>query len=303
MSEPPRPIICLGEAIVDLICERRLGPEEPPDRLTPHHGGALPNVAVAAARRGAAVALVGGVGSDHWGRWLIEGLAGQGVETGWIATLDGARTPLAIALFDSAGEPSFQIYGEHIGPTMEAAGGFLEDAMTGAGGLVIGPNTMVGETEREVTRRAVAMAGEHDLPVLLDPNHRPTRWKRGREALEFGRELIAASTVVKCNREEAQLFTGEQDAGRALESLAGMGPDLVVVTDRERAIRTAGAATATWVPERIEVVSPLGAGDAFMGSLAAGLAQRGWDLSRVAEVLPLAAADATRACGHWGARS
>lgn len=303
LTEPSRPILCLGEAIVDLICERRLGPDEQPDRLTPHHGGALPNVAVAAARRGAPVALVGGVGSDNWGRWLIDGLAGEGVETGWIATIDGARTPLAIALFDAAGEPSFQIYGEHIGPTMDAAGPFLDEAIGAAQALVAGPNTMVGETERAVTRRAVAMARRRGLPVLIDPNHRPTRWQAGTEALELGRELIAAATLVKCNREEARLFTGEQDPERAVAALTDMGPDLVVVTDRESEIRTGGAATGTWTPERVEVVSPLGAGDAFMGSLAAGLAGLGWDLARVFEVLPQAAADATRACGHWGARS
>jgi len=303
LSEPSRPILCLGEAIVDLICERRLEGGEPPDRFTPHHGGALPNVAAAAARRGAPVALVGGVGSDHWGRWLIDGLATEGVETRWIATIEGARTPLAIALFDSAGEPSFQIYGEHIGPTIEAAGTFLDEAIEVAQALVVGANTMVGETERAVTRRAVATARERNLPVLLDPNHRPTRWEAEDDALEFGRELIVAATVVKCNREEAGLFTGEQDPGRAIAALTAMGPNLIVVTDRGGEIRTGGVAAVTCVPERIEVVSPLGAGDTFMGSLAAGLADLNWDLGRVAEVLPRAAADATQACAHWGARS
>ena len=302
MSEPSRSIICLGEAIVDLICERRLGPDEQPDRLTPHHGGALPNVAVAAARRGAPAALVGGVGSDHWGRLLIEGLADEGVETRWISIVDGARTPLAIVTFDRDGEPSFQIYGEHIGPTMEAAAIFLDEAVGSAQALVIGANTMVGQTERDVTRRAVSMARGLGLPVLLDPNHRPTRWTAEDEALPLGRELIGSATVLKCNLEEARLFSGEDDPGTAIEALAAMGPDLVVVTDRSNRIRTGGAVSTTWSPERIEVVSPLGAGDAFMGSLAAGLAGLDWDLGRVAEVLPLAAADATRVCGHWGAR-
>ncbi len=303
MSEPSPPILCLGEAIVDLICERRLEPDGQPDRLSPHHGGALPNVAAAAARRGAPAALVGGVGSDHWGRWLIDGLAAEGVETRWVATIDGARTPLAIALFDSAGEPSFQIYGEHIGPTMAAAGVFLEESIGLAQALVAGPNTMVGETEREVTRKAVALASKRGIPLLIDPNHRPTRWGSTEETLEFGRELIAAATVVKCNLEEARLFSGEHDPRMAIAALNAMGPELVVVTDREREIRTGGAAVATCTPERIEVLSPLGAGDAFMGSLAAGLARLDWDLARVSEVLPEAAADATRVCAHWGART
>ncbi len=303
MSEPFRPILCLGEAIVDLICERRLESDEYPQRLSPHHGGALPNVAVAAVRRGAPAALVGGVGSDRWGRWLIEGLAAEGVGTAWIATIDRARTPLAIVLFDSAGEPSFQIYGEHIGPTMEAAGSFLDEATGLAQAIVVGPNTMVGEVERRFTRQAVDQARRHGLPVLVDPNHRPTRWRAEAEALGFGRELIEAATVLKCNREEARLFSGEDDAERAIAALEAMGPELVVVTDGGDEILTAGAAEVTWKPSPAEVVSPLGAGDAFMGSLAAGLSGLDWNLGRVAEVLPRAAADATAVCQHWGAQS
>ena len=121
MTDSTRPILCLGEAIVNLICERNLGPGESPETLVAHHGGALPNVAAATATRGVASALIGGVGSDHWGEWLIAGLADEGVLTDWVAVLEQTRTPMAIALFDSSGEPSFQIYGEHIGPTMLAS--------------------------------------------------------------------------------------------------------------------------------------------------------------------------------------
>jgi len=302
VTEPPRPIICLGEAIVDLICERNLVPGESPETFVAHHGGALPNVAAAAAGRGAPVALVGGVGSDHWGKWLISGLADEGVATDWIAVLEQTRTPVAIALFDSAGEPSFQIYGEHIGPTMAASEAFLETAINAGQALVIGANTMVGRAEREVTRRAVKLAGEVDIPVLMDPNHRPTRWNDASEAIEFSLELAEMTTVLKCNREEAALLTGQETAIDAARALAGLGPKLVVVTDREREVVTAGEAEARWTPQQVEVVSPLGAGDAFMGSLAAGLAGLEWDLSRVAEVLPRAAADATACCLHWGAR-
>jgi fructokinase len=303
LSEQSRPILCLGEAIVDLICERHLAPDETPDRFSPHHGGALPNVAAAIARRGVPTALVGGVGSDRWGRWLIDGLADDGVGTNWIAVPEPTQTPLAIAVFDSAGEPSFQVYGDHIGPTTEAASAFLEPAIEAGQALIVGSNTMVGETEREVTRRAVRMAGERGLPVLLDPNHRPTRWDSQSEARKFALELTALSTVLKCNREEAEFLTGECDPRRAAGMLSETGPRLVVVTDREAEIVTAGAAVARWTPGTIDVVSPLGAGDAFMGSLAAGLSGLDWDLSRVAEILPQAADDATQRCRHWGARS
>jgi fructokinase len=302
VSDDSRPILCLGEAIVDLICERRLEPGEAPDAFLPHHGGALPNVAAAAVRGGAKAALVGGVGSDHWGRWLIEGLRTEGVETQWIAVLEQTRTPLAVALFDSSGEPAFQIYGEHIGPTMAASKAHLEAATEAGQALVVGANTMVGPTEREVTRKAMRLAGEAGLPVLLDPNHRPTRWEKEETAIRYTLELVRQATVLKCNREEATFLSGEEQPLAAARALAALGPRLVVVTDRGDRIVTAGETEASWTPEEVNVVSPLGAGDAFMGSLAAGLAGLGWDFSRVGEVLPQAARDATGCCRYWGAR-
>ena len=80
------------------------------------------------------------------------------------------------------------------------------------------------------------------------------------------------------------------------------GPRLVVVTDGQGRVLTAGAAETEYTPPEAEVVSPLGAGDAFMGALAAGLAGLDWDFSRVAEVLPAAAAAGSAACAHWGAQ-
>ncbi|MCB0858838.1 MAG: hypothetical protein KDB57_12070 [Solirubrobacterales bacterium] len=296
------PIACLGEAIVDLICERNLDEGEDPGPFIPWPGGALANVAVAIARTGMSSALVGGVGGDGWGRWLAEGLKEQGVDTRWLATLEGADTPVALIEFGPDNEPAFQVYGEHIGPTMAATSGFLEEAINGSRALVIGSNTMVGEPEREITRRAVEVARSSGLPVLLDPNYRPNRWTSEDPAREFCMELTALSTVVKLNRLEAELITGLADPLQAGRALAQAGPDLVVVTTGEGEIVTAGARETSHQPVPAESVSPLGAGDAFMGGLAAGLASLDWDLERVAEVLPAAAATAASVCSRWGAQ-
>jgi sugar/nucleoside kinase (ribokinase family) len=53
----------------------------------------------------------------------------------------------------------------------------------------------------------------------------------------------------------------------------------------------------------VEVVSTMGAGDAFFGTLAAGLAAAEWDVAGSRQLLVEAAAEAARACTHWGALS
>lgn len=296
-----RPIACLGEAIVDLICERNLPDGEEPGAYRPWPGGALANVAVSIARQGVPAALVGGVGGDAWGRRLRRDLAGQGVSVEWLATLDDADTPVALVEFGSDNEPSFNVYGESIGPTMAAVAERLEEEITAFQGLVVGSNTMVGETERQVTRRAVELARDAGIPVLFDPNHRPNRWSGTDPARKYCQELARSATVVKLNRSEAELITGESDPLHAARRLAGLGPDLVVVTAGEDEIVTAGQAEVRHRPAPVTPVSPLGAGDAFMGGLAAGLAGLDWDLGRVGEALPAAARAAGESCREWGA--
>ena len=57
--------LCLGEALVDLVCERPVASIAEADAFVPRFGGAIANVAVTAARRGADVALAGGVGTTR----------------------------------------------------------------------------------------------------------------------------------------------------------------------------------------------------------------------------------------------
>ncbi|HMT04483.1 MAG: hypothetical protein KDB48_07005 [Solirubrobacterales bacterium] len=297
-----RPIACFGEAITDLICERNLMAGETADCYVPHPGGALANVAVAVARAGVSVALVGGVGDDRWGSWLGETLESEGVSTKWLARLERAETPVAVVEFGPDNEPSFRVYGEQIGPTMAATSGFLHEAVTGSSALIVGSNTMVGETEREVTRRAIELARDRGRPVLLDPNYRPNRWAKVETAIEFCRELTGVSDVIKLNRTEAELITGNSDLLTAARDLVTLGPALAVVTDGTGTVFTAGAIEEVHHPEQVPTVSPLGAGDAFMGGLAAGLARRGWDLELVGEVLPEAVGSAAAAVRGWGAQ-
>lgn len=303
MTELFRPTICLGEAIVDLVGDGEAASGGFPDAFRPHPGGALANVAVAVARAGRAVELVGGVGDDGWGRWLSENLEEEGVGTGWLARVPDLDSPLALVFFDESGEPRFQVYGEGIGPLMEAARPQLGEALTGAGALVIGANTMVGEAEREVTREALGLARDAGIPVVLDPNHRPGRWSDEAEAIQLTLELVRTATVVKANRAEAELLTGQAESREAAGELLELGPKLVVITDGPAEVTVAGETEATVSPEPVELVSPLGAGDAFLGGLVAGLDASGWDLGSATDPVQAACEAAGRACRTVGAHS
>jgi sugar/nucleoside kinase (ribokinase family) len=294
-------IVCLGEAIVDLVCERELAEPGEADQFVPHPGGALANVAVAARRAGAESALMGGIGDDAWGSWLREKLWQERVDVRWLETTEDVATPVAFVTFNWAREPSFAIYGEGIAQTMRAATRHLSDAIESAEALVFGSNTLVGEPERELTLRARRAALDRGAKIVFDPNLRPNRWRDMGRAARLCREMMDGAFVVRANEWEARELTGETDRAAAADAFCAEGATLGVVTNRDGALMR-GAASAEIESPKVEVVSPLGAGDAFTGALAAGLAAVDWDPARAPEALDGAVEAGARACTGWGAQ-
>ena len=295
-------IVCLGEGLVDLICERPVGSLTEADSFTPHFGGCLANVAVAAARGGAEVALAGAAGDDEWGRWLAARLEREGVDLRFFELLEGEQTPIAFASFDGDLNPSFQIYGDAVEIAVAAVAPHVEEVMGAASAFVFSSTTLATDGEREVTMRARELALEHGAKVCFDPNIRPNRW--GGEvgpAADASRKLLEGSAVVRANRDEAMAIAEVDDPREAAQRLADMGAELAVVTLGEEGAVTRGACEAEAPAPKVEVVSTLGAGDAFMGALVAGLAQRDWELARADEALPGALDAAADACTRWAA--
>ena len=296
-------ILCLGEAIVDLVCERELDSPADADGFRPCFGGALANVAVSVARSGSDTGLAGGVGEDPFGRWLADRLGGEGVVTDWLSFVPGVRTPIAVITFDRDREPDFQVYDEGIAATVCSAEDGLEEAIERAGALVFGSNTLVGDRERALTMRARALALARDLPVLFDPNLRSHRWDEPDVARERCLEAAEGIFCLRMNEAEAGWLAPDADGpAAAAEALAAnLGATVVVVTLGRRGAVARGAVAAEAPGVGVDVVSPLGAGDAFLGALAAGFAKRGWAPEAAHEVLAEANAAGARACTAWRA--
>lgn len=294
-------MLCLGEALVDLICEREGVSLADAELFRPHLGGALANVAVACRRAGAEASLVGGVGDDEWGARMRAALEREGVGLSWFDLVADVPTAVAFVTFGDDGEPAFQVYGEGIERAMQAADADLEEAIATGTALAFGSNTMVTGSERALTLRARGLALDAGVPVLFDPNLRPTRWAEAADALRACREACEGAFCVRTNREEARLLTGEDDPAAAAEALCGLGARLAVVTLGPEGALMRGAVSAEAPGVEVDIVSTLGAGDAFMGTLAAGLAEAGWECARAGEALPAAVEAGAAACRIWGA--
>ena len=227
MSRPRcRSIVCLGEAIVDLVCEREVARPREADPFAAHFGGALANVAVAAARAGAEVALPGGVGDDPWGDWLRERLADEGVELALVSSVADLQTPFAFVTFDSRPRA------------------LLPGLRRGDRG---GRSRSLGEPARRRSRRRRArLRLEHAgrrararahaagprcrprraaSPILFDPNLRPHRWRDlDRAAGSAARSCDGRVPACAAQRGGGDRWlTGDGDPAEAAAALCGLG--------------------------------------------------------------------------------
>ena len=302
-------LLCLGEAIVDLVCTQPLHPavageqadfgDEPV--FVAHPGGVMANVAMSAALDGAQVALAGGAGDDRWGRWLHRRLELAGVALDCFELVSGSVTPVAYVTVDDLGEPSYALSGDGIRPLIEALGPRLGEAVQTAGSLCVGSNTMVGEPERALTLDARRRALELGRPVVLDANLRLGRWQNPGRAATIVRGCVPDCFLVKANRSEARLLTGETDPERAAAGLLAGGARNALITLGADGALLRGEVSARVAATPARTVNAAGAGDVLLGVLLARLAQTDFYPPAIAAALPDAMALAARSVAGWAA--
>jgi sugar/nucleoside kinase (ribokinase family) len=139
--------------------------------------------------------------------------------------------------------------------------------------------------------------------VCFDPNLRLERWPTPEAAVEAARACLPGCLLVKANAAEARLVTGDEDPARAAEAIAAAGARLAVVTLGPGGALARGAQALDTPGRAARVLSTVGAGDAFLGTLLAGLQRMGWDPGHpdLGEALAEAAEAGARATETWGA--
>lgn len=286
-----RPALILGEALVDVIDGRR------------HLGGCCTNVAVGAARRGAPVALAGGVGTDSDGDWLVDQLRAEGVRLDWFGRDHAWRTPVATVATGPNGEPAFDFAGDRLAPGVAALGRRIGRAVMACDSLFFTSNTLVEPDERGVTAAARGRALLMRRPVLFDPNLRIDRWRSADDAAQAARAFVPGAFLVKANRDEATRLTGEHDPALAAAILIRDGVDAVVITDGANgALLRAADGTVLDVPGvAASPVDTTGAGDALSAALVAAVTLEGATPEVLARALPDAVAASARTTEVWGA--
>ncbi len=259
-------------------------------------GGKGANQAVAAARAGAQVLMIGAVGRDPFGGPLVEALGKAGVDTARVLEKKGT-SGMAFITVDAHGENNIILSSGANGKlSVEDMEAGLIDAAAGDGGVGLGGVLLQNEIPWETTSAAVRRARTLGATVYLNPA--PAR--------KVEDEVLALVDVLVVNETEAAAISGikvdsREHAEAAADWLLGRGVREVIVT-----LGAAGVVYASKEGERVsvpafrvEAVDTTAAGDTFIGAYAADR-DRG---ASVQEALQWANAAAAIAVTRPGAQS
>lgn len=245
-------------------------------------GGKGANQAVAAARLGAHVRLLGRVGDDDFGRAAISNLVAAGIAADALLTTPGVPSGVALIFVAQGGQNMIAL---SPGANARLSAADVDGAWSRL--RTAGVLLLQLEVPIEANLRAVELAKRDGVRVVLNPAPAPG------EPLPTA--LLEGADVVVPNEAEARSLTGVDvsdldGAERAARRLREMGPRAAIVTLGERGALVHDGEVATHVPALdVEAVDATAAGDAFCGALGVALA-RGDSLLEAARFATTAAA-------------
>jgi ribokinase len=257
-------ILVIGSLNIDLVVRapRFPAPGETiqGEDLVTFPGGKGANQAVAAARLGGRVVMLGRVGVDAFGAALIENLEKNRVEVGGVIRDETSPTGTAVIVVDSHGQNSIvlspganaRVSAADIGP--EA---FADSSLT----------LLQFEIPMETVSHAAALARAKGQCILVNPA--PAR--------ALPDELLTAADFILPNETELGLLTGRPvgdlaSIEEASRSLIVRGAKNIIVTLGANGALTVNKDGAKHIPAyKVEVVDTTAAGDAFIGGLAVRL--------------------------------
>ncbi|MDZ8027369.1 MAG: carbohydrate kinase [Nostoc sp. ChiQUE01a] len=284
MSNPR--VLCLGEILFDCLADQLGLKLEEVKSWTPYPGGAPANVACALVKLGTPTAFIGAIGEDEPGNALVKLLQDVGVETTGVQRHPTAPTRQVYVTRDLSGDRTFAGFGQYdtseFADTRLQAKQLPDSLFQEADFLVLGTLELAYPESEQAVYRALELAEQYDLKIILDVNWRPVFWHDPNIAHQKIPELFNKVDFLKLSKEEAEWLFETADPGAITYRLASI--EGVLVTDGENGCTYCLGENEGKLPSfSIPVVDTTGAGDSFLAGFIHQLRQYGIHSLRDAE--------------------
>ena len=261
-------VLVIGSFMMDLVVRTPRVPENGETVIGKNFqrfpGGKGANQAVAAAKLGADVTMVGKVGADWFGDDILQVLEANGVDIEHILRDSAAPTGVGSVTIDELGNNRIVVVpGANLKYDLDDLKGV--ESLFGQADIVL----LQLEMDIRTIKAAVEIGAMYNVPVILNPA----------PAQQLDEDLLSKVSYLTPNESEAELLTGVkisdvQSAEAAASKLLAMGVSNVVITLGDKGALYANADGSEYVPGfRTKVIDTVAAGDAFNGGLAVALTQ------------------------------
>jgi fructokinase len=268
-------ILCIGEALIDMICTDKGKSLSDGQNFLKKPGGAPTNVAAAIAALGGEVELAAKVGIDPFGKHLIDVMQSFNVSTKWVLQDENYFTTFAFVSLMESGERDFYFNRGADGQlsTEEVDGIDLNEFSIihfgSATGFLPGPL-------QAAYAGLLTKALQKNIFISFDPNYRHLLFRNNTQTfINQSWNFLNSCHFFKVSDEEAMLITGKSTLTDATaELLEKTNGAFAITLGKEGTLL--GLNKETYIIPSIEVqpVDTTGAGDAFVGAVLYQLQQR-----------------------------
>ncbi|MFJ7754651.1 carbohydrate kinase family protein [Peribacillus muralis] len=261
-------VVCVGELLIDFFCVDIDVDLKAGSNFVKRAGGAPANVTAAIAKLGGNAALVGKVGKDPFGTFLIEVMKEVNVDTTMVIKDQQIKTTMAFVSLQANGERDF-VFNRGADEQLNMDELNLEKVIA-AKVLHFGSATaMLGGTALTTYFKLMEIAKEKGIFLSFDPNFRGNLWEgKEKEFVLLAKQAISKADLVKVSEEELKRISGLNDVKAGVLSLHQLGAKIITVTLGERGTFVSNGnvqSTVSSIP--VKSIDSTGAGDAFIGAL------------------------------------
>lgn len=236
--------------------------------------GAESNTAIGLARLGHRTAWISALGEDELGRYVLDKITGEGVDTSLVLRDKKHRTGLMIKEFKQ-GETSVYYYREgsalsHFSPSMIPWDRLEEAKIIHLSGIT----PLLSESCKETVKALFKYAKEKGKLISFDPNLRPKLYGDNDPRGEIA-ELTLSSDIALLGINEAKSLFGLSDPDSIISHLASRGVSYIALKDGERGAYCYHSGRTFFIPPfPCNSVDPVGAGDGFGAGFLAGILEQ-----------------------------